>query len=65
MPTRRLRAERLQIMLSAEELTLVDNFRSKKRMPGRAAAVRELFRQGLAVKGFLTASLVPSRAIVA
>lgn len=42
-------------MLSAEELTLVDDFRFKKRMPSRAAAVRELFRRGLAAEGFLTA----------
>ena len=56
MPAQRLRGERLQIMLSPEELTLVDDFRFKKRMPSRAAAVRELFRRGLAAEGFLTAS---------
>jgi hypothetical protein len=56
MPANRLRGERLQIMLSGEELTLVDDFRFKKRMPSRAAAVRELFRRGLAAEGFLTAS---------
>ena len=56
MPEQRLRGERLQIMLSAEELTLVDDFRFKKRMPSRASAVRELFRRGLAAEGFLTAS---------
>jgi hypothetical protein len=42
------REERLQIMLSPEELTVVDNFRFQHRMPSRAAAVRELFRRGLA-----------------
>ena len=42
------RGERLQIMLSPEELAAVDDFRFKKRMPSRAAAVRELFRIGLA-----------------
>ena len=41
------RGERLQIMLSPEELALVDDFRFKRRMPSRAAAVRELFRLGL------------------
>lgn len=41
------REERLQIMLSPEELTAVDNFRFEHRMPSRAAAVRELFRLGL------------------
>ena len=33
------RGERLQIMLSPEELAVVDDFRFKKRMPSRAAAV--------------------------
>jgi hypothetical protein len=42
------RGERLQIMLSPEELMAVDDFRFKQRMPSRAAAVRELFRIGLA-----------------
>ena len=35
-------------MLAAEELTAVDDFRFKHRMPTRAAAVRELLRLGLA-----------------
>jgi hypothetical protein len=56
MTAQRFRGERLQIMLSAEELTMVEDFRFKKRMPSRAAAVRELFRRGLAAEGFLTAS---------
>ena len=37
-----LRGERLQIMLSPEELLVVDDFRFRNRMPTRAAAVREL-----------------------
>lgn len=41
------REERLQIMLSPEELQAVDDFRFERRMPSRAAAVRELFRLGL------------------
>ncbi len=41
------RAERLQILLSPEELTVLDDFRFKHRMPTRAAAVRELLRLGL------------------
>jgi hypothetical protein len=49
------RAERLQIMLSAEELHAVEDWRFAKRMPSRAAAVRELLRRGLAAEGFLTA----------
>ena len=43
------RGERLQIMLSPEELTLLDDFRFEHRMPTRAAAVRELLRLGLTV----------------
>ena len=43
-----LRSERLQIMLSPEELSVIDDFRFKHRMPTRAAAVRELLRMGLA-----------------
>jgi hypothetical protein len=50
------RGERLQIMLSPEELTAVDDFRFKHRMPSRAAAVRELFRLGLASAGFVQQS---------
>jgi hypothetical protein len=46
-----LRAERLQVMLSPEELALVDDFRFKHRMPTRAAAVRELLKLGLAALG--------------
>ena len=46
-----LRAERLQVMLSPEELAALDDFRFKHRMPTRAAAVRELLRLGLAGDG--------------
>jgi hypothetical protein len=49
------RGERLQIMLNAEELTAVENWRFERRMPSRAAAVRELLRRGLQAVGFLTA----------
>jgi hypothetical protein len=47
------RPERLQIMLSAEELQALEDFRFENRMPSRAAAVRELLRRGLAAGGFL------------
>jgi hypothetical protein len=50
------RDERLQIMLSPEELEALDNFRFKQRMPSRAAAVRELLRLGLASVGIQSAS---------
>ena len=46
------RGERLQIMLSADELKLLDDFRFKTRMPSRTAAVRELLKRGLAAEGF-------------
>jgi hypothetical protein len=45
------REERLQIMLSPDELALVDDFRFKHRMPSRAAAVRKLLQRGLAASG--------------
>ena len=49
------RDERLQIMLSADELVVLDDFRFKARMPSRAAAVRELLKRGLAAEGFSAA----------
>jgi hypothetical protein len=49
------RGERLQIMLSPEELTVLDDFRFKQRMPSRAAAVRELLKRGLAAEGYSAA----------
>ncbi len=49
------REERLQIMLSPQELTVVDDFRFAHRMPTRAAAVRELLKLGLASAGIVPA----------
>jgi hypothetical protein len=46
------RGERLQIMLTPEELDALDNWRFGRRMPSRAAAVRELLKRGLAAEGF-------------
>jgi len=46
------RGERLQIMLSQDELRALENWRFDKRMPSRAAAVRELLRRGLMAEGF-------------
>ena len=51
-----VRGERLQLMLSPEELTALDDFRFKKRMPSRAAAVRELLKRGLAAEGYALAA---------
>jgi hypothetical protein len=49
------RGERMQIMLTDEELVAVDNWRFSRRMPSRAAAVRELLKRGLAAEGFAMA----------
>ena len=46
------RGERLQIMLTKEEIEALDNWRFQKRMPSRAAAIRELLKRGLAAEGF-------------
>jgi hypothetical protein len=43
---------RMQIMLQPEELGAIEDWRFGKRMPSRAAAVRELLRRGLASEGF-------------
>jgi hypothetical protein len=44
------RGERLQIMLTGDELILLDGFRYKR------AAVRELLKRGLAAEGFGSAA---------
>jgi len=44
----RNREERLQIMLTPDELRAIDDFRFAYRLPSRAAAVRELLKRGLA-----------------
>jgi hypothetical protein len=49
------RGERLQIMLTDSEQAALDDWRFAKRMPSRAAAVRELLKRGLAAEGFSTA----------
>jgi hypothetical protein len=49
------RGERLQIMLTPDELKLVDNWRFSRRMPSRASAVRELLKRGLVADGFILA----------
>ena len=45
------RPDRLQIMLSPEEIAALDDWRFANRLPSRAAAVRELLKRGLAVEG--------------
>jgi hypothetical protein len=49
------RGERLQIMLTQEEVEALDNWRFSRRMPSRASAVRELLKRGLAAEGFVLA----------
>ena len=49
------RGERLQIMLTPEELEALDTWRFARRMPSRAAAVRELLKRGLTAEGFHSA----------
>jgi hypothetical protein len=46
------RGERLQIMLTHDELRIVDTCRFARRMPSRAAAIRELLKRGMAAEGF-------------
>lgn len=46
------RGERLQIMLTKEELEALDSWRFARRMPSRAAAIRELLKRGLVAEGF-------------
>ena len=57
------RGERLQIMLSPEELGVLDDFRFKVRMPSRAAAVRELLKRGLAALLYAVLSLTVIRTV--
>jgi hypothetical protein len=46
------RGERLQLMLTPDELMILDTFRFGARMPSRASAMRELLKRGLAAEGF-------------
>jgi len=46
------RAERLQIMLTQEEVKALDDWRFNMRMSSRAAAVRDLLKRGLQAEGF-------------
>ena len=46
------RGERLQIMLTEDELAAIDDWRFDRRTPSRASAIRELLRRGLIAEGF-------------
>ena len=50
------RVERLQIMLTEEELGVIDDWRFERQMPSRAAAIRELLQRGLIADGFALAN---------
>jgi metal-responsive CopG/Arc/MetJ family transcriptional regulator len=50
------RSDRLQIMLTLEELRALDDWRFETLMPSRSAAVRELLRRGLAAEGYFDAA---------
>jgi metal-responsive CopG/Arc/MetJ family transcriptional regulator len=45
---KRERTERVEVVVPADELAAIDEFRYQVRMPSRSAAVRELLRRGLA-----------------
>jgi hypothetical protein len=45
------RETRLQIMLDDDELSAIDDWRFKHRMPSRAAAIRQLIGVGLRASG--------------
>jgi len=51
-PKQTAREERLQVMLTPNEVRALDDFRFEKRMPSRASAIRELLKRGLAAEGF-------------
>jgi hypothetical protein len=46
----RTREQRLQVMLTPQELSEIDDWRFMQRMPSRAAALRALLKLGLAFK---------------
>lgn len=51
-PDQLKRGERLQVMITDDELAALDDWRFDARMPSRSAAVRELIRRGLAAEGY-------------
>jgi hypothetical protein len=44
-----------QVMLSADELKAIDDWRFRRRMPSWASAIRELLRLGLKAEGIVLA----------
>lgn len=48
---REIAADKVQLMLTEEELEIIDNWRADHRAPSRAAALREILRRGLLAAG--------------
>jgi hypothetical protein len=53
--------ERLQIILTPEELDALDDWRFANRMPSRAAAIRELLKRGMAQESGAAAGRIGRR----
>jgi hypothetical protein len=56
------RSERLQVILTPDEIAAIEDFWFQARMPSRSAAVRELLRRGLIAGGKLKTGLKPRKA---
>jgi hypothetical protein len=50
----RTRGQRLQVMLTPQELRKIDDWRFMQRMPSRSAALRVLLKLGLASQGIIS-----------
>jgi hypothetical protein len=50
----RTREQRLQVRLTPQELSEIDDWRFMQRMPSRAAAIRALLKLGLASQVIIT-----------
>jgi hypothetical protein len=59
------REERLQVMLTPMEVSALDDFRFRTRMPSRAAAIRELLKRGPLRKVLMSQQPVAGPAIMA
>jgi hypothetical protein len=55
------RSERLQVMLTPDEIAAIEDFWFQARIPSRSAAVRELLRRGLIASGELKRGLKPRK----
>lgn len=46
------RTEKIQLMLSDDEIRVIDDWRFQNRLPSRAAAIRELISRGIHTSEF-------------